>query len=89
MFFLQLKLLICYIRFFLSSDQKFSGKNIKDTNYVDVNNAPCCPTPNDLRPKNITAALEVTVVISNPSPKETDSLSTVVVVMDASSSMFS
>ena len=72
---------------FLSSDQKIAGKNIKDTNDVDVNNAPCCRMPNAVRPKNITVAVEV--VISNPSPKEIGSLLTVAVVMDASSSIFS
>ena len=74
---------------FLSSDQKIAGKKIKDTNDVDVNNAPCCRMPNAVRPKNITVAVEVTVVISNPSPKEIGSLLTVAVVMDASSSIFS
>ena len=62
---------------------------MKNTNDVDVNNTPCCPTPNALRPKNITPAVEVTVIISNPSPKVMGSLSAVVVVMDALLSMFS
>ena len=73
---------------FLSSDQKIAGKNIKDTNDVDVNNAPCSPTPDALRPENITAAVEVTVVMSSPSPKAMGSLSAVAatVVVDALSS---
>ena len=73
---------------FLSSDQKIAGKNIKDTNDVDVNNALCCPMPNALRPKNITTAVEVMVVMSSPSLKAMGSSSAVVatVVMDASSS---
>ena len=76
---------------FLSPDQKIAGKNIKDTNDVDVNNASCCPMPNALRPKNIAVAVEVTVVMSSPSPKVMGSLSAVAatVVMDGSSSMFS
>ena len=68
-FFFQSKLLIYCIRFFLSSDQKIAGKNIKDTNDVDVDNEPCCPTPSALGPKNSAAAVEVTVAISNLSPK--------------------
>ena len=49
---------------------------------VDVNNAPCCPTPNALRPKNITAAVEVTVVMRWLSTRVMSSLSYVAVVMD-------
>ena len=86
MFFFSIKTSHLLYKVFLSSDQKIAGKNIKDTNYVDVNNAPCCPTPNVLRPKNITAAMEVTVVMSSPSPKVIGSLSAAAVVMDASSS---
>ena len=73
---------------FLPTDQKIAGKNIKDTNDIDVNNAPCCPMPNALRPKNITAAMEVTVVMSSPSPKVMGSVSSVEarVVIEASSS---
>ena len=89
-FFFQSKLAIYYIGFFFqSSDQKISGKNIKDTNDADVNNAPCCPTPNTLRPKNITAAVEVTVLISNPSPEVIGSLLAVAATVASSSSMFS
>ena len=73
---------------FLSSDQKIAGKNIKNTNDVDVNSAPCCPTPNALRPKNVTAASEVTAFMSSPSPKVMGSLSAVVATL-VSSSMFS
>ena len=88
-FFFQSKLLIYCIRISLSLDQKIAGKNIKDTNDVDTKNAPYCPTPNVLRPKNITPAVEVTVVMSSPSPKVMISLLAVVVDMDGSSSMFS
>ena len=35
---------------------------------VDVNNAFCCPTPASLRPKNITAAVVVMVVMISPPP---------------------
>ena len=88
-FFFQSKLLI-YCKVFLSSDQKIAGKNIKDTNDVDVNNAPYCRTLNALRSKNITAAVEVAVVVSSPSPNVMGSLPSVAatVVMGASSSSF-
>ena len=70
---------------FLSSYQEIAGKNIRDTNDVDVNNAPCCPMPNSLRPKNITAVVEVTVVMSSPSPKVIGSLLAVAATMVSSS----
>ena len=76
MFFLQLKLLIYCIRFFIIRSKNHWQEH-KDTNDVDVNNAPCCPAPNALRIKKSTAAAEVKVVINNLSAKEIGSLSAV------------
>ena len=64
--FLPIKTTRLLYKVFLSSDLK-KGKDIKYTNDVDVSNAPCCPRPTVLNPKNISAAVAATVVMSNPS----------------------
>ena len=88
MFFFQSKLVIYCIRFFIIRSKNYlfhAGKNIKYTNHVDVNNAPCCPTPTALRPKNITAAVAATVVMSSTSPIGYLASASAMVVMDTSS----
>ena len=86
MFFFQSKLLIYCIRFFIVRSKNYHvGKNIKYTNDVDVNNAPCCLTPTALRPKHITAAVVVIVVMSSLSPLGSLVAVATTVVMDTSS----
>ena len=68
-FFFQSKLDI-YCLVFSPSDQASLGlkKDKKNTKDVDVSNAPCCPTPTVLSPKNIPVAMAVRVIMSSPSP---------------------
>ena len=51
-----------------SSSDLNTDNEIKYTNNVDVSNAPCCPMPTALSPKNISAAVVATVIMTSPSP---------------------
>ena len=87
MFFLQWKLLVYSIRFFIIRLRNYlshTGKDNNHTNDADVSNASCCPTTIAFRLKNILTVVVATVVMdSSPSP-----IGFSAAVM-ASSSMFS
>ena len=51
-----------------SSSDLNTDNEIKYTNNVDVSNAPCCPMASALSPKNISAAVAATVIMTSPSP---------------------